>query len=48
MQEVIRVQYKDGEYVIYFDDVEMCRCKDEEIALSAIEWCWEKWLVGGE
>ena len=44
MQEVIRVQWKNGEYVIFLDDVEMCRCKDAEIAFAAIKWCLNKWL----
>ena len=44
MQEVIRVQWKNGEYVIFLDDVEMCRCKDKEIAFETIKWCWNKWL----
>lgn len=44
MQEVIRVQWGNGEYVIFLDDVEMCRCKDAEIAFAAIKWCWNKWL----
>ena len=47
MQEVIRVQYKDGEYVILLDDVEMCCCQDTEIAFEAIKWCWKKWLGEG-
>lgn len=44
MQEVIRVQWKNGEYVILLDEVVMCRCKDTEIAFEAIKWCWNKWL----
>ena len=44
MQEVIRVQWHNGEYVIFLDDVEMCRCKDTEIAFETIKWCWNKWL----
>ena len=44
MQEVIRVQWHNGEYVIFLDDVEMRRCKDKEIAFETIKWCWNKWL----
>ena len=44
MQEVIRVLYANGVYVILLDGVEQCSCCDEKMALSAIKWCWDKWL----
>ena len=47
MQEVIRVLYENGVYVILLDGVEQCSCSDEKMALSAINWCWGKW-VGSE